>query len=551
MSSAEDVQFETTTAHHDERLTRAFDRAERLGIDLDAPADGAAHDDLSEREAAAVRAFTALNLDPTLGTPVDPAPRPPAEPPPAAEAPGFVGQPGLATDRPGYAAPPGPGPAAPAAEPVAPAAEPAEDGPLRPDAVLQGWPLQGWPLPEDVTSARAGARTGAAAGTAPAAPVGAAEGPRAAERGAAERGRPRDVDLAARTAVRASQAPAPRPQPHARDLDRYLLDLLALAVATGAFVAPWTWTLAVAAGAIAGATLRSVAEHGPHAGALMRRTARRALSWLEPRVALRFPVIVARTILLAVVLPGLAAAAWWILDQGADGTIVAARAGVWAHGLRTAAAIVCYMLVAGVGEAHQRRAALVRRATAPLTGGTVAGLAAATVVVGALVVAVAPRADGGWAASQDGLAWVPARLRDNVDRVRDDLVVAELHATVGCLSDHQGTDWQVTYTARNALDAPDVAQLSMAGTTAPAPGQLATAVAAVHNQLAPWVEHIEVVVAGTTVVWVDRGPVSSGRPQVDTAALAAAASAGRDLLAAGAPGFDRPVVLACAAAPLP
>ncbi|HEX6569353.1 MAG TPA: hypothetical protein VF015_09310 [Acidimicrobiales bacterium] len=566
MSSAEDVQPEATTAHPDERLARAFDRAERLGIDLDAPAGVREHDELSERAAAAVRAFTALTADPAVGGPVDPDVRP-ADPPPAADPSGLVGPPGFHEPT-GFVEPPGfPEPSAsetttarPAsAATVATAAETAGDRVLRPDAVLQGWTLPG--DVRDVRSGPAGAPTEAALRGAPAATdrgpaaerdPAAARGPAAAG-GSAGRGPASETGAAAATGSpgRRGRPLAPDPEPHARDLDRFLLDLVALAVATGAFVAPWAWTLAVAAGTIAGATLRSVAEHGPQPGALVRRGARRALSWLVPRVAIRFPVVVVRTVVLAMALPAVTAAVWWILDQGADGTFVAARAGVWAHGLRTAAALVCYMLVAGVGEAHQRRADLVGRATAPLTGGTVAGLAAATVVVGALVLAVAPRTDAGWAARQDGLGWVPARLRDNVDRVRDDLVVAELHATVGCLSDHQGTAWQVTYTAGNSLEAPDVARLSVADGVAAAPGPLATAVAAVHNQLAPWVEHIEVVAAGSTVVWVDRGPVPSGRPLVEPTALVTAASAGGDLLAAGAPDFDRPVALACSAAPLP
>ena len=81
--------------------------------------------------------------------------------------------------------------------------------------------------------------------------------------------------------------------------------------------------------------------------------------------------------------------------------------------------------------------------------------------------------------------------------------------------------------------------------------QLATAAAAIHNQVAPWVESIEIEVDGDTVVALDRGALPGGRPLVDPDHLVAAADAGDDLLPEGTEGFDRAVALSCSAAPLP
>jgi hypothetical protein len=444
MSSAEDVEPGVSAGLHDERLSRAFDRVARLGIDVD-PDDG-----LGARESAAVRAFTALNLDGA------PAPTPPA------------------------------------------------DRPLRPDAVLHDRPLTG-EVPPVTTPYRVA-------------------GPEASPRPDAGTG------------------------PRARAVDHYLLDLVALALATGAFVTPWSWLFVVTVGALVGTTARSIADHGPRPGALVIRALRRALSWLRPRSAIWLPVIVARTVLLAIALPALAGGASWIVDQGMDGALAAARVSVWAHGFRTAAAIVCFTLVAGVGDARQRRAAQVCQASARLGTAAVVAAALALVVVASLVVAVVPQADAGRLAGADGLGWAPPRLRDNVDRVRDEVVTVELQAAAACLSARQGLTWRASYTARNPLADADVARLTAQDGT-PAPGHLATAAAAVHNQLAPWVEAIELDAAGATLVVLDRAFLVSGRPLVDPAALPLAATTGAGVMADAIDAFDRRVALRCSAAP--
>jgi hypothetical protein len=335
-----------------------------------------------------------------------------------------------------------------------------------------------------------------------------------------------------------------------RTVDQYLLDLLAVAVATGAFVTPWAWVFVVAVGATVGVTLRSITDHGTGPAALFTRAARRALGWARLRSLVLMPVIVGRTLVLAAVLPGAAFAAWWAVDQGTPGTFVAARAAVWGYAPRTGAAILCYMLVAGLGRARHRRAALVGRATGVLGPRLVVALAALTVVTAALVLTLVPRSGGGRLAAHDGLGWAPPGVRSGIDRLRDDVVTRELQATADCLSDRQGLRWTVDYTGGNPLDDDDIARLAT-NDRIPAPSEQATAVAAVHNQLAPWVEGIELAAGDSVIVRLDRGLLPSGRPMVEPAPLVEAAVNGAEVLAGGAGGFEREEALRCASAAIP
>ena len=73
---------------------------------------------------------------------------------------------------------------------------------------------------------------------------------------------------------------------------------------------------------------------------------------------------------------------------------------------------------------------------------------------------------------------------------------------------------------------------------------------AAHNQLAPWVETIDVRWAGSTLVRIDRHDLPRDHPLTDASELAAAASAGRSLLEDGAGDLDRRTVLHCSAGPV-
>src|SRR4029453_6619999 len=134
----------------------------------------------------------------------------------------------------------------------------------------------------------------------------------------------------------------------------------------------------------------------------------------------------------------------------------------------------------------------------------VVALAAGALALALAVVAVGPRVSGGILTGDDGLAWVPAFLRPVADGVRDDMVAAELRTLRSCLSQHQGWDWSAGYTAHNPADQPDVASLSLGGGDSPGPAALVTAVLAADNQLAPWVEVVEIAAGDSVVLALDR-----------------------------------------------
>ncbi|MFS8584415.1 MAG: hypothetical protein FWJ72_04960 [Acidimicrobiia bacterium] len=491
----------------DERLQRAFDRAARLGIDVDPAPEP--EPDPATREREAVRAFTALHL----GTVTPGAEAPPAgDPDPPSDVAG-------ATD----------GPASTTADQGGPTPPPPDEGPLRPDAVLRGRKLNGEGGGEPVVT-----------GEVPRVEIEVDVSPPDDEAG-----RPASAgDPASATRVTA---------PDVGDVgavDRYLLDLGAVALATGALVTPWVWMAVVAVATGLAMAHRGAAAAGAGPRALAGRLVRWVVGWLRPRTAVWAAVLAVRVAVLAVLVPGLVGAAWWAAREGIDGTLLAARLAVWRHGFRVGAAVICYLLVAGVGDAHERRAAALRAAAR--RAGTPATVAAAvgTALAASLVVVVAPRADAGRLAGDDGLGWLPPRLRDEADRVRDDVVAAELHAASGCLADRQGVTWDTDYTAGNPIGTTDVARL-VAVEGLPTPGQVATAVAALHNQLAPWVEQVHVVAGDVRLAVVHRSDLPSGEPLVDPDRLPDAASTGAELLADGAADFDRTTALTCAGAPLP
>jgi hypothetical protein len=94
-----------------------------------------------------------------------------------------------------------------------------------------------------------------------------------------------------------------------------------------------------------------------------------------------------------------------------------------------------------------------------------------------------------------------------------------------------------------------VARLTF-GAGLPAPGDLTTVAAALHNQLAPWVETIELAAPSRPLVVVDRTELPSSSPLTDPAALAEAATKGRALVEDGMEGFDRSRALDCSVSPV-
>jgi len=355
------------------------------------------------------------------------------------------------------------------------------------------------------------------------------------------------------------QPPAPDAAGEARrrglagTAERRLSDVLALAGASGALIAPWPWLLAVTGLCIIVGAARSVAARRRPVTlgimALPGRAARRVARLLRPRSLARLPVITIKTILAALVLPASVAAAVWVVERGADGVVAAARLAAWQSGLRVLAVVLCLMMLAGVGETRTRRATRLRRATASWPDAAVVALAAGALALALAVVAVGPRVSGGILTGHDGLAWVPGPIRPAVDGVRDEVVAAELQTLRSCLSRHQGWDWSVAYTSDNPVDDPDIASLSAGGRDSPGPSALVTAALAADNQLAPWVEVVEIAVGDSVVLALDRRELDHHGVRVDPATLGPGIVSGGDVLLSGGAAVDRRVALACSAGP--
>jgi hypothetical protein len=354
--------------------------------------------------------------------------------------------------------------------------------------------------------------------------------------------------------VQLPQRPPPRRLGWAGVAESHLSDVLALAAATFALVAPWVWLMAVAGFCLAAGAIRSVMADDRPGGvgivALPARAGRRVGRLLRPRSLAWLPVLTARTILAAILLPAAVAGAVWLAEQGSDGVFAAMRLSAWQSGFRVVAAVLCLMMLAGVGEGRVRRAELVRRAAARWSNGAVGSLVAGAIVVAVIVVVAGPRLSGGPLTGADGLGWAPARLRPAADDVRDEIVAAELRALASCLTEKQALVWSVAYSADNLLDAADVARLSVGPAAQPEPAALVTAMVAADNQLAPWVELVELAIGDTVILAVDRQALSHDSVRIDAATLAPGIVVGSDLAAAGVPGYDRPLALACSAGPV-
>lgn len=335
--------------------------------------------------------------------------------------------------------------------------------------------------------------------------------------------------------------------------ERRLSDVLALAGASGALVVPWPWFLAVAGSCLVIGAARSVAAGRRSIAVgivdLPGRAARRVARLLRPGSLARLPVITAKTILTAIVLPAAVAAAVWVADHGFDGVVAAARLAAWQLGPRVLAAVLCLMMLAGVGETRARRAARLRRATAWWPDAGVVAVAGSALALALLVVAMAPRVPGGVLSGRDGLAWVPTPLRPAVDGVRDDVVAAELRALRSCLTEQQGIVWSVDYST-DGLDAPDIARLAVGRGDDPGPGALVTAALAADNQLAPWVEVVEIAVGDAVVLELDREALRHHGVRVDPATLGPGIVSGGGVAVAGAARVDHRVALVCSAGPV-
>jgi hypothetical protein len=332
---------------------------------------------------------------------------------------------------------------------------------------------------------------------------------------------------------RPSPAPAPPANAPSRG-DGYLLDLGAAALASGAFVWPRAWLGGVAFAAAAATLVRALVHHGLAPAVVLRGIRAR----LRPGPLGRLATVALQVAVAAVVVPAVVCGALWAFRHGVAGTGVAARIGAWAYGPRFAVVLVCYVLIAGTGVARQRRLALVRRLVEQADASTVRVAAVGAVAVAVLMTVVVPRSGGG------SESWAPAWIDGRLARVRTVVVEAELAAATGCLARAQALPWQSAHergTDRVGLVLRDAL---------PEPGDVTTALLALHNQLAPWVRTIEIGGPDQVVLTVDRSRLPDGQPIDEPEELIEAVTTGRALVAADAPDYDRSLALDCSLSPV-
>ncbi len=336
-----------------------------------------------------------------------------------------------------------------------------------------------------------------------------------------------------------------------RRLEANLLTLVAVVVAVPAFVLPAGWVVAASVVAVVLAVVDAMTERRQRTGTAdvvvvpSRAIGHVALAAVNPLSWLKVLFGAFAALVIGVSISGIAAAAAWLVTEGPRGILAAVRTGIWAHGLRGAAVVVCVLLLRGVGDTFRTRAQMLRRVTSRLPETVLAGVAVVVVVGGAALGVAVPRSDLSFVRGSDGLGWVPPGLRSTVDGVRDDMVEAETTSVARCLSGDERRLWSGTYSSGNPLPAPDVARLTVDPARAPAPTMLVSAALAAHNHLASWVETIEVAIGGDVVLVVDRGGLTRRVPVTDAAVLAAHATTRPEWLATVT--ADERTVLRCSA----
>lgn len=373
-------------------------------------------------------------------------------------------------------------------------------------------------------------------------------------------GPPPEIPQATRITVGAIRRPTSeerggtgRPQRARSDsglwLEARLPTIVAIGLATGALVAPGIWVLvcAIAGLALRGVTSVQVPSARRGAADLLVLPARGLGHALSPGNFIKGLVRTSFAAVCGVVLPGALAAARWLITDGPSGAQSAGRISAYASGARCAAAVVCYTCLRPRGNQGKALNETVKRWTARLTEPGIT-LVAGVLGVGILgLVVAAPRTSVGSFSGADGLGFVPAALREQVDSVRDAVVKFDARKLSECLSERQQSSWDWTYSAKNPLGADDVIRLATYSDTDPTAEEAITAALAAHNYLPPWVEIVEVASRGTLIFSIDRRLLPHSKPIDDARVLPAAAVAGKDWLRIDAIAPKLAGVLPCSA----
>ncbi|HSH61656.1 MAG TPA: hypothetical protein VK988_18810 [Acidimicrobiales bacterium] len=330
-----------------------------------------------------------------------------------------------------------------------------------------------------------------------------------------------------------------------------------LAIATGALVAPMWWILVCAlVGLIVGVDM----DGGPDLKEGRRRGSAdfialpaRGMGRLVRAVTSPTSIIKGMLLLLLAVAVGflLAAAAGglvWLLHYDSEGLAAAARVGAMTDGPRVIAAVLCFLLLRGTGQAASQRSKMWTRHTRRLTEPGLTAVGAIALIFTAWVVAFGPRLSGGPLTGVDGLGLVPSAIHEEVDGLRDDLVLGGAERVAECLYERQGVLWSASFSIANPVEDPDVVRLtSQPGEEWP-PVIGTTAALALHNFLPPWVELVEIAHADGIVFAFDRRLIESHEPLFeDVNELLLASTAGQEWLRQNVAIVDPVNTLTCSA----
>ncbi len=338
-----------------------------------------------------------------------------------------------------------------------------------------------------------------------------------------------------------------------RWLDAHLLTILATVAAVPALRIPAAWVIACSIAALVMLAIGSIKGQVKEKGSAdvvvvpARVVGRMLLGAINPLNWLKVLLGALAALTVGALAAALIAGAQWLVAHGTDGILAAMRMGAWAHALTYAAFAACGLMLRGGGRTADRRANALHRVSRRVPEAAIAGLTACIVIVFASIAVAGPNVDVSFLRAHDGLGWVPAGLRADVDGLRDEIVTNELDAATECLSGDQVKLWTATYTAANAVDDPDVARLTADPARAPDQGAIAAAALVAHNHLASWVEVIEIAVGDQVVLTIDRRGLPRDEPLTDAAVLRAHAAGTPDWLTAISPPVNGDTVLSCSA----
>jgi hypothetical protein len=338
-----------------------------------------------------------------------------------------------------------------------------------------------------------------------------------------------------------------------RWLDAHLLTILATVAAVPALRIPAAWVIACSIAALVMLAIGSVKGQVKDKGSAdvvvvpARVVGRMLLGAINPLNWLKVLLGALAALTVGALAAAMVAGAQWLVAHGTDGILAAMRMGAWAHALTYGAFAACVLLLRGGGRTADRRANALHRVSRRIPEAAVAGLTACVVIAFASIAVAGPDVDVGMLREHDGLGWVPAGLRGDVDGLRDEIVTNELDAATECLSGDQVKLWTATYTAANPVDDPDVARLTADPARAPDQSAVAAAALVAHNHLGSWVEVIEVAVGDEVVLTIDRRGLPRDEPLTDAAVLRGHAAGTPDWLTAVAPTVNAETVLSCSA----